>query len=323
MRATTRWSDMIRRVGKATRCLGDERGIAAVEFALIAPIMIGLYLSTVVTTQAYMASRKVALVARALSDVSSRQQVGTSGCTPTHSGNPCVANSDITNFFDAAALIMAPYNISPLTMTLSRIDIVQDTQSTPKLWAFTKWSVTYNGATARPCNGGNTNFNSTTSPGLTTGNKPLATGSYSTTTSGYQNYLPSQYTASGSPPGFLMVADVIYTYTPGFTFKIWNWSNLTSVTTGWTQAFWSRTGWPIDGHSLTSGTMTPVGASSGTNITTTVTFCSVNDPSPDAPLIGQDQSEPATARAIASSFVRSSGCRRLLPGSRAARRRPP
>ena len=124
-------------IGARMPRLKDDRGVAAVEFALIAPVMIVLYLSTVVTTQAYMASRKVALVARALSDVASRKTVGTAGCTPTTTGNPCVSNSDITNFFDAAALIMAPYSITPLKMTLSRIDVVQDTGSSPKLSSHT------------------------------------------------------------------------------------------------------------------------------------------------------------------------------------------
>jgi hypothetical protein len=272
----------IRKIRARIARLKDDRGVAAVEFALIAPVMIGLYLSTVVTTQAYMASRKVALVARALSDVASRQAVGTAGCTPTTNGNPCISNTDITNFFDAAALIMAPYSITPLLMTLSRVDVLQDTSASPKLWAITKWSVTYNGGVARPCNGGNALFTSNTNfPGVTssTTNKPLGTASMATTTTGYQSNLPSQYTTTGSPTGFLIVADVIYTYTPGFSFQVWNWSNLTSVRTGWTQAFWSRTGLAIDGHNLTSGTMTPVGAAAGTSVSTTVTLCATNDPS--------------------------------------------
>ncbi|MDE2362646.1 MAG: pilus assembly protein [Hyphomicrobiales bacterium] len=269
----------LRTAGRRLKRKDDVSGVAAVEFALLAPVMIGLYLSTVVTTQAYMSSRKVALVARALADVTSRQPTGTSGCTPTTSGDPCLANADITSIFDAGALIMAPYSISPLKMTLSRIDVLNDTSGTPQTWAIVKWSVTYNGATGRPCNGANSSFTSNTAyPGVTTSttNKPLQVGSYQPTQSSFQNYLPSQYTASGAPTGYLIVADVAYTYTPGFSFKVWNWSNLTSINTGWTQAFWSRTGLPIEGGGLTSGTMTPVGASSSTNVTTTVTQCSAN-----------------------------------------------
>lgn len=260
--------------------LRDDRGVAAVEFALIAPVMIGLYLSTVITTQAYMSSRKVALVARSLADVASRQAAGTSGCTPTTTGSPCLSNTDMINILDAAALIMSPYSLSTLKMTLSRIDIVKDTSASPQLWAVTKWSVAYNSGIARPCSGGNTAFTSNTAfPGVTSSatNKPLQVGNYQTTASGYQNYLPSQYTSATSPTGFLILADVVYTYSPGFSFKAFNWSNLTTVTSGWTQGFWSRTGLPIDGHNLTAQSFTPPGASSA--VTTAVTLCAANDPS--------------------------------------------
>ncbi len=263
--------------------LRDDRGVAAIEFALIAPVMIGLYLSTVVTTQAYMASRKVALVARALADVASRQAVGaTANCTPTNPANPCVGNADVTNFFDAAAAIMAPYTTTPIKMTLSRIDVMQDSSS--NLWAYTKWSVSYNGV-LRPCDGTATSNPTTgaTAPPppntMTTSssNRPLLAplNPVSTTASGYQNNLAKQYTTSVGANGFLLVADIVYTYTPGFTFKVFNWSNLTSITTGWTQAFWSRTGLPVDGHSLSATAVTLPGSS--TAVTTTVNTCSQND----------------------------------------------
>ena len=232
----------------------DDRGVAAVEFAIILPVMLALYLSTAVTTKAYMATRKVALVARALADIASRQTAST--------GNPTVTNSDMTNFFAAAATIMAPYTSSTLKMTLSRIDVVKDNAN--KMWAFTKWSVTNNSGVARPCNGGNSTFTPPGSPTLTNGSTyPLRAGDVGLTTSGYQNYLPAEYTTSGAPTGYLIVADVTYTYTPGFTFKVFNWSNLTTINTGWSQAFWSRTGQPIE----------------GTSLTTNATVCSQNTPS--------------------------------------------
>ncbi len=232
----------------------DDRGVAAVEFAIILPVMLGLYLSTAVTTKAYMATRKVALVARALADIASRQTATT--------GNPVVTNTDMTNFFAAAATIMAPYSSSSLKMTLSRIDVVKDSAS--KMWAFTKWSVTSNSGVARPCNGTNSTFTPPGTPSLSTGgNYPLLAGDVSLTTTGYQKSLPPEYTTSGAPTGYLIVADVTYTYTPGFTFNIFNWSNLTSINTGWSQAFWSRTGLPIV----------------GTALTTNATLCSTNNPS--------------------------------------------
>ena len=245
------------RIASPLARLRDDRGVAAVEFALILPIMLGLYLSTVVATKAYMASRKVALVSRALADIASRQGV----CTAT-TPNPCVVDADMTMFFNAASAIMAPYPTTSLKMTISRIDIVKDTTS--KLWAFTKWSVTNGtGAVARPCNGGNGAFVYANGSALTNSStKPLLAADVSVTTSGYQTSLQNEYTLSTAPTGFLIVADVAYTYTPGFTFKVFNWTNLTSINTGWSQGFWSRTGLPIVGSSLT----------------TNATKCAQNDP---------------------------------------------
>jgi Flp pilus assembly protein TadG len=249
-RRPDRWFAPASRIRSLFRRFRDDRGVAAVEFALILPIMLGLYLSTVVATKAYMASRKVALVARALSDITSRQS------TPCGGGNPCVVDADLNMFFNAASAIMAPYPTTSLKMTISRIDIMQDTAN--NWWAFTKWSVVNNGGVARPCNGGNGAFSHAAGAALTDGStNPLLTGDVSVTTSGYQNSLPAEYTAAtpgltGQPAKFLILADVAYTYTPGFTFKVFNWTNLTSIRTGWSQGFWSRTGFPIGGASLTA-----------------------------------------------------------------------
>jgi Flp pilus assembly protein TadG len=243
------------------RCLGrfsDDRGIAAVEFALILPLMLAIYLSTAITTKAYMASRKVALVARALADITSRQ--GACGA-----GNPCVTNTDMTNFFAAAATIMAPYSTTSLKMTISRIDVVSD--SAGKLWAFTKWSMT-KGGTARPCNGGNTAFTPPGTPALTdSSHRPLLAADVSPKTSGFESNLKPGYTVSGAPTGYLLVADVSYTYTPGFSFSVFNWTKLTTLNTGWSQGFWSRTGLPIVGTALT--TAAPL----------TAILCAMNNPS--------------------------------------------
>lgn len=230
----------------------DDRGVAAVEFAIILPVMLALYLSTAVTTKAYMATRKVALVARALADIASRQSAST--------GNPTVTNSDMTNFFAAAATIMAPYSSSTLKMTLSRIDVVKD--SSNNIWAYTKWSVRNNGGIARPCDGtamsnpnvaGNPSSPTPSSTStMSKTNRPLIPSDVSLTTVGYEKNLAPEYTTTSAPTGYLIVADVTYTYTPGFTFKVFNWSNLTTINTGWSQAFWSRTGLPIVGSTLTT-----------------------------------------------------------------------
>ena len=54
------------------KCLGfhrDERGVSAVEFALLAPFMIALYLGSVQLTLGLTADRKVSQVANSVADL--------------------------------------------------------------------------------------------------------------------------------------------------------------------------------------------------------------------------------------------------------------
>ena len=51
------------------RLLRDERGVSAVEFAMLLPLMITLYLGGVEVSQAIAVDRKVTLVARSLGDL--------------------------------------------------------------------------------------------------------------------------------------------------------------------------------------------------------------------------------------------------------------
>jgi Flp pilus assembly protein TadG len=73
----------------------DTRGIAAIEFALIAPIMIGLYIMLNETASALRAARKVTMAARIASDLT------------TQLAN--VADGDRNDIFASMTPIMAPY----------------------------------------------------------------------------------------------------------------------------------------------------------------------------------------------------------------------
>ena len=46
------------------RLIGDERGVSAVEFAMLLPLMLTLYLGAVEVSQGIGADRKVTLTAR-------------------------------------------------------------------------------------------------------------------------------------------------------------------------------------------------------------------------------------------------------------------
>ncbi len=110
------------------RFAGDERGLSAVEFALLLPLMVTVYLGTVEISQGIAADRKVTLTTRTVADLVS--QVST------------INNSDMTNSLNAAAAVMAPYASSKLKVTVSSIAIDANGNAT------IAWSDTYNG-TAR------------------------------------------------------------------------------------------------------------------------------------------------------------------------------
>lgn len=103
----------------------DKRGVSAVEFALIAPLMIGLYLGCVEISQGVAVDRKVSLAASALANLTA--QVST------------ISSSDMTNILDAASAVIAPNSASNLKITVSCISIDSSKNAT------VKWSVTRNG----------------------------------------------------------------------------------------------------------------------------------------------------------------------------------
>jgi Flp pilus assembly protein TadG len=103
----------------------DRRGVSAVEFAFIAPLMIGLYLGCTEISDGVAADRKVSLVAGALANLPA--QIAT------------ISTADMTNILDASGAIIAPYDAAKLKMTVSCLSI--DANKNVKV----KWSVTRNG----------------------------------------------------------------------------------------------------------------------------------------------------------------------------------
>lgn len=113
------------------RLARDTRGVSAVEFALVLPLMIALYLGLAEVAQGIGIDRKVALTAHALSDLASQ--------APSS-----ISNSEMTSILDAAAAVMAPYPTDPLAVTVSAINI--DANGKAKV----AWSDT-RGGTALAC----------------------------------------------------------------------------------------------------------------------------------------------------------------------------
>lgn len=100
----------------------DQRGVSAVEFALLAPLMVGLYLGCVEISDGVGADRKVSLTAAALANLTA--QVTT------------ISAADKDNILAASSQVIVPYNPSLLRISVSCINIDATKKVTVK-WTFT------------------------------------------------------------------------------------------------------------------------------------------------------------------------------------------
>jgi Flp pilus assembly protein TadG len=113
----------------AGRLFRDRRGVAAIEFAFIAPILLIMFFGTVEFTGAIAIKRRVTTMARTVSDLTSQAAV--------------VTDTDFANFFAASTGIMMPYDATPVQMTVSLL-YVDPTSGQVHV----EWSKPYGGATA-------------------------------------------------------------------------------------------------------------------------------------------------------------------------------
>jgi len=123
-RLAARARHLLRRFGS------DKRGVSAVEFAMLLPLMITLYIGGVEVSQAIAVDRKVTLVARTLGDLVAQ--------------STSVNATDMTNILNAASSVVQPYSSTLIQVTVSRVDV--DANSVAKV----VWSKTKNGTARLP-----------------------------------------------------------------------------------------------------------------------------------------------------------------------------
>lgn len=80
----------------------NNKGIAAVEFALILPVMLTMYLGMVEVTQGININRKVTLLSRTLADLTAQ--------------NSTLTNSKKDQIFAAATQVLSPYSTTGVKM---------------------------------------------------------------------------------------------------------------------------------------------------------------------------------------------------------------
>lgn len=102
----------------------DERGLAAMEFAFVAPILIFLHLATVECVQAWEAYRRVTHIAAAIADITAQ--------------NNTVTNAQMQDILGAGSALVAPFSTANLGERVS--SMTADAGGTPRL----DWSSTLN-----------------------------------------------------------------------------------------------------------------------------------------------------------------------------------
>jgi len=123
---TTTMAAPARRLAHLVRLIRDCSGVSAVEFALLLPMMMTLFLGSVETTQGIATKRKVELTAHTLADLSAQYTD--------------ITDADMSNILNAGSAIMAPYPAANLQAVVSELSI--NAQGV----ASVVWSNTLNGA---------------------------------------------------------------------------------------------------------------------------------------------------------------------------------
>jgi Flp pilus assembly protein TadG len=111
------------------RFVRERRGVSAVEFALIMPIMITLFIGGQEVTQGITIKRKVTIATRTIADLISQ--------------DTSISDADLAAVFAATTTVLAPYAPGPLKMKISNIWIDADGN------ASVVWGAAHNGATPR------------------------------------------------------------------------------------------------------------------------------------------------------------------------------
>ena len=115
---------------RAGAFITDRRATSAIEFAILAPLMITLYFGGIEITEALSANRKTTLVARTVADLVAQKS--------------SIIDADKNNILDASAAVATPYSDANLRVVISSIKI--DNTGNAKV----AWSDTLHGVARSP-----------------------------------------------------------------------------------------------------------------------------------------------------------------------------
>jgi Flp pilus assembly protein TadG len=91
------------------RFVADRRGVAAIEFAVLLPLMLIMYFGSIQITDAISADRQVTLVASTVAEIASQYTQ--------------VSGTDVSNILSAASAVLSPFAVKNATVTLTSVTI--------------------------------------------------------------------------------------------------------------------------------------------------------------------------------------------------------
>jgi Flp pilus assembly protein TadG len=98
---------------KAAGFCSNRRGVAAVEFALIVPILLVMYFMTMEASQAIETSKKVSRIGSMVADLVTQQ--------------PTIVKADLDAIMKIGTSTIQPYNRSTPNITITAIQVTTDT----------------------------------------------------------------------------------------------------------------------------------------------------------------------------------------------------
>ncbi len=104
------------------RIVADRRGMAALEFALIAPLLLSMYFVTMEVAQGIEANKKVSRVGSMVADLVTQQQ--------------SISRSELEAIMQIGSAILLPYNRSMPDITVTAIKLTDETNAK----AIVQWS---------------------------------------------------------------------------------------------------------------------------------------------------------------------------------------
>ncbi len=97
----------MKRTGLIRRWVGDERGVSAIEFAMLAPVLILFYMGMTEFCQGFMAQKRMGHVSAMVADLIAQEET--------------VTPATIDDIFDIGGLIMKPFPTATLNQRVSSV----------------------------------------------------------------------------------------------------------------------------------------------------------------------------------------------------------